>query len=69
MPAHDGGYRAIDYYNLNLAFKSRARETASLWTLISLSLPWVPFMFIVFFIFIGALFFGAWWRSQKSYFA
>jgi hypothetical protein len=41
----------------------------TLWSLIRLSLPWAPFMFIVVFFFIGALFFGAWWRNQKNYFA
>jgi hypothetical protein len=40
-----------------------------LWSLIRLSLPWVPFIFIVVAIFIGALFLSAWWRNQKIYFA
>jgi hypothetical protein len=40
-----------------------------LWTIVSLSLPWVPFMFIVFLFAVGALGFCAWWRHQRSYFA
>jgi hypothetical protein len=39
-----------------------------LWTLISRSLPWVPFIFIIVLFFVGALFFLVWWRNQKSYF-
>ena len=41
----------------------------ALWSFILLSLPWIPFMFVVVVIFIGALFFGGWWRNQRSYFA
>jgi hypothetical protein len=41
----------------------------TLWSLIALSMPWVPFTFIITFIFIGFLAFIAWWRNQKSYFA
>lgn len=41
----------------------------ALWSLVQLSLPWLPFMFIIAFIFIGSLFFIAWWRKQRSYFA
>jgi hypothetical protein len=40
----------------------------SLWSIIQLSLPWVPFVFVIVLIFIGSLFFGAWWRKQKNYF-
>jgi hypothetical protein len=39
----------------------------TLWSLIRLSLPWLPFVCIIVFIFVGVLFFIAWWRNQKSY--
>ena len=38
------------------------------WGLFRLSLPWVPFIFVVVFILISLLIFIAWWRSQKNYF-
>ena len=41
----------------------------ALWTFSQLSLPWSPIVFTFVFIFIGLLFFIAWWRNQKSYFA
>jgi hypothetical protein len=41
----------------------------TLWTVSRLSLPWFPFIVTFVFIFIGLLFFIAWWRNQKSYFA
>lgn len=41
----------------------------ALWTLIELSLPWRPFMFIVGFLLLGFGTFGAWWRKQRDYFA
>jgi len=41
----------------------------ALWTLSRLSLPWFPIIVTLVFIFIGLLFFIAWWRNQKSYFA
>jgi hypothetical protein len=42
---------------------------STLWNLSRLSLPWLPFIFTFAFIFMGFLFFIAWWRNQKSYFA
>jgi hypothetical protein len=41
----------------------------ALWTLSRLSLPWFPIIFTFVFIFIVLLFFIAWWRNQRSYFA
>ncbi|MFZ3350117.1 MAG: hypothetical protein WA268_04525 [Xanthobacteraceae bacterium] len=40
-----------------------------LFDLISLSLPWLPFVSIIVFAVIGFLVFMAWWRNQKYYFA
>jgi hypothetical protein len=41
----------------------------TLWSFVRLSLPWPPVVFIIVFIFVGALFFITWWQNQKSYFA
>lgn len=42
---------------------------SAFWTLIVLSLPWLPFLFVVTFILIGASFFYLWWRKQQNYFS
>ena len=39
---------------------------AILWSLIRLSLPWLPFVFMFVLFFIGFLFFITWWRNQKT---
>jgi hypothetical protein len=40
----------------------------ALWTAVRLGLPWLPLIFIFFFIGIGLMGFLAWWRKQKGYF-
>jgi len=41
----------------------------ALWTLISNSLPWLPFLFIIGFVAIGfAAFYATFWRRQREYF-
>jgi hypothetical protein len=41
---------------------------STLWSAFRLSLPLLPFMILVVFMFVGLLVFIAWWRKQKNYF-
>jgi len=52
-----------------LLFDFASMLLPALWTLVSLSLPWLPFLFIIGFVAIGlAAFYAVVWRKQREYF-